>query len=102
MPSILMAFIVLVVSSALRKFLKTLFPLDKEEKIKALWDIDLSGGGEIVPLRLFALLSSILFNTFPQCPGLLNIPFKGFGIFSPEILANPVEVVLKELNGFED
>jgi len=102
MPSIFMAFIVLIVSSALRKFLIMLSPFERDEKITALWDMDLSGVGENLPLKLFALLSSILSNTFPQCPGLFEIPFEGFRIKSPEILAYPVEIVFKNLNRFEE
>jgi hypothetical protein len=36
MPSIFMAFIVLIVSSALRKFFMILFPFERDEKITAL------------------------------------------------------------------
>src|SRR5512141_1879713 len=44
-PRDLNAFNVLMGSSALRKFFITLLPLDKDEKITDLCDIDLSGGG---------------------------------------------------------
>ena len=80
----------------------TLFPFDREENITALWDMDLSGVGENSPSNLAALLISILSNTFSQCPGLLEIPFEGFRIVSPEILADPVEVLLENLDIFEE
>ena len=80
----------------------TLFPLEREEKITALWDMDLSGVGENSPLNLFALLISILSNTFPQCPGLLEILFKGFAIISPEILTDPIEIAFENLDIFEE
>src|SRR4030043_13039 len=98
---LLKAFIVLRGSSALRKFFIILFPFAKDEKIIALWDMDLSGVGVNLPLKFFALLSSILSNTFPQCPGLFEIPFKGFRIISPEILAYPIKIFFKNLDSFE-
>ncbi len=78
-----------------------LFPFDREEKIIALWDTDLSGVGENVPLKCLALLISILSKSFPQRPGLFKIPFKGFGIMRPEILTDPVEIALEDLDIFE-
>lgn len=101
-PNALKAFIVLIVSSAMRRFLIILFPFDRDEKITALWDMDLSGVGENLPLKLLALMISILSNTFPQCLGLFKIPFEGFRIICPEILTCPVEIVFKNLNRFKE
>ena len=70
--------------------------------MRDLWDIDLSGVGENVPLNLFAVLSSILSNTFPQCPGLLEIFFEGMRIISPEILADPFEIIFEYLDRFKE
>ena len=37
------------------KFWILLIPIAKEEIIKALWDIDLSGGGQIFPFKFLLL-----------------------------------------------
>lgn len=101
-PKALKAVSVLIGSSALRKFFIQLFPFAREEKMRDLWDIDLSGVGENVPRKLFALLSSILSNTFPQCPGLLEIFFEGLRIIGPEILADPFEIIFEYLERFKE
>src|SRR3990172_3404205 len=74
-PNALKAVIVLKGSSALRKFFIMLFPFAREDSMTALCDIDLSGGEENSPLKNFALLSSMLSNTFPQCQNFLKENF---------------------------